>query len=446
MSACSHRGAVAGRQNCIPFRVISACFALVYFGVGSLTAETSNPTLQAQFDESERNPVGHAKEWITNIVVHTPEYRADIQGDVTVSFRASGMSHVRASCWQQPTAKEPSPWGHDSVIIPAILLDEQGEGKFVFPADQYPHGPLTVRIHARGEGQKQDICQLQLYNKGGVRWNEGIPKTNPPAAQGMKLVFADDFNGRLSISHDGKGARYQSHKTGGGDFSGWGFGNLEDGTNPFGQVDTYLRIRAAKRTDGKGSTGLLSSANEERGGFYAAAPAYFECRFLAQSAPGTWPAFWLLSKGSLNKPNLHGTDELDIIEAYGGLGWGNPNFPGYAVTSHYWGQKDSAGKPKKDDSLAAGVPMLELGGKSSWSTTFHTYGLLLTDTDTVYYCDDIEVFRHPSGSISKTEPFWFLINYAIGGISGWKIDLERYKNASDMYVDFVRVYAGGKRL
>ena len=34
----------------------------------------------------------------------------------------------------------------------------------------------------------------------------------------------------------------------------------------------------------------------------------------------------------------------------------------------------------------------------------------------------------------------FLINYAIGGASGWHIDLERYGNRSNMYVDYVRVF------
>jgi len=85
------------------------------------------------------------------------------------------------------------------------------------------------------------------------------------------------------------------------------------------------------------------------------------------------------------------------------------------------------------------VDIMNLGGKSYWSTTFHTYGLYVDDKDTVYYFDDIEVLRHPTNEYSKN-PHIFMINYAIGGISGWKIDLERYGNASDMYVDFVRVW------
>ena len=39
-------------------------------------------------------------------------------------------------------------------------------------------------------------------------------------------------------------------------------------------------------------------------------------------------------------------------------------------------------------------------------------------------------------------PHFFLINYAIGGNSGWPIDLERYRQSSDMYVDYVRVFQG----
>ena len=36
-------------------------------------------------------------------------------------------------------------------------------------------------------------------------------------------------------------------------------------------------------------------------------------------------------------------------------------------------------------------------------------------------------------------PHFFLINYAIGGNSGWPIDLERYNRSSYMYVDYVHV-------
>ena len=45
-----------------------------------------------------------------------------------------------------------------------------------------------------------------------MSWNQGIPDRTPSGAEGLKLVFSDDFDGPLSISNDGIGARYNAHK------------------------------------------------------------------------------------------------------------------------------------------------------------------------------------------------------------------------------------------
>lgn len=402
-----------------------------------------NPEYPDYFYEGKTGTQSKGIDWVKSIAVTDPVYGSNIKGDVTVNFTAPGMTKAKASCWQQPDAGSSDKWGHDVDVAPEIKLGPDAKGSFVFPADKFPSGPITLRIYAKDDTNKQDTCEVQLFNQGGVSWNQGIPKSDPPGAAGMKLVFSDDFDGPLSISNDGNNAKYQSHKTGGGDFSGWPFSNNEGDNNPFSQVGTYLRIHASKKANGQSSSGIISSAHEDGGGFFAGAPCYFECRFLAQSAPGTWPAFWLLSKNCISKDKAQrdiGCDELDIIEAYGGQGNGNPNFPGYAVTSHYWGQKDANGVQLKDDH--ADIPIMDLGGKSTWSTTFHTYGMKITDTECTYYFDDLPVFTYPTKGLSKTQPFWFLVNYAIGGISGWKIDLDRYNNGTDMWVDYVRVYQG----
>ena len=57
---------------------------------------------------------------------------------------------------------------------------------------------------------------------------------------------------------------------------------------------------------------------------------------------------------------------------------------------------------------------------------------------------DVEVLRHPTGPVTRSQDTWFLINYAIAGISGWPYDLERYGNESDMWVDWVRVYGAAQ--
>jgi hypothetical protein len=129
-----------------------------------------------------------------------------------------------------------------------------------------------------------------------------------------------------------------------------------------------------------------------------------------------------------------GVDELDICELYGGLGKGNPNHPGYSIVSHFWRQTHADGSKKRG--IHTRPPIMELGSKSYWSTTFHTYGCYIGVEDTVYYFDNIEVLRHPTNDVSRDNEHYFMINYAIGGISRWPIDLSRYDQGTDMYVDF----------
>jgi len=296
---------------------------------------------------------------------------------------------------------------------------------------------VNIRLYAKNSIGQQDYYELQLYNKGGIKWNQGVPDTIPNAAKGLQVVFVDDFDdpSLSTISNDGKNARYNAHKPRQGDFSGWPFSDVDGPDNPFEIKDTYLRIKARKAPGTSGSAGIIASVNMDGEGFWVKAPCYLECRFIAQSAPGTWPAFWTLTHIDRGVPG----DELDIVEAYGGLGKGNPNHEGYSITSHFWRQKNPDGTDKKRFNKR--IPITELGGKSYWSTTFHTYGLYVGLEETVYYFDNIEIFRHPTNDVSREKPLMFLINYAIGGISGWPIDLERFGNATDMFIDYVRIFA-----
>jgi hypothetical protein len=205
-------------------------------------------------------------------------------------------------------------------------------GSFVFPADKYPHGPINVRISGVS-GNIQDNCYLQLYNRGGVAWNEGLPK-DPPAAEGMQLLFADDFTGPLSISGKDPKATYYDHKPphGSQDFSAHRFTGHDEPGNPFAQADSYLRIRASDKTK---SAGIISSVKSDGSGIKATVPCYFECRFIGPNVIGAWPAFWLLTD-NLSDTSLP-CDELDIIEAYGGEGPGHPNAKdAYMITPHAW--------------------------------------------------------------------------------------------------------------
>jgi hypothetical protein len=369
------------------------------------------------------------------VSVISPAYCSTISGSTTLSLCAPGLKTATAHCWRQGAG-----FGADSTVG-TVTLDGSGYGSIDFPADDYPHGPITVVIEG-ANGLTRDDCYLQLYNRGGVSWHEGIPRDPAPEAKGMALVFADDFQGPLSISSLDPKAAYYDHKPGGGDFSSLPFTGFDSPNNPFSQVDTYLRIRADQNTR---SSGLISSLKNDGSGVRVSAPCYFECRFIAPDAKGTWPAFWIMTEtlnAKVAPPPGQGPDELDIMEGYGGEGPHEPNADGkYMITSHFWNQ-GAAGDAQRG--VYQAVPLKRYGGKSTWAQTFHTYGCKVTLVDTIYYCDDIEVGRHPTGAISKQYPFYFLIDLATGG--GWPVDLSRYGGLADMYIDYVRVYAGASRV
>ncbi|MGI4792047.1 MAG: hypothetical protein ACRYFS_24760 [Janthinobacterium lividum] len=244
----------------------------------------------------------------SQISVVSPAYCSDIHGSTPITVSAPGFKTLTVKCWKQGPS-----FGSDAAVA-TVTLNAQGGGSFVFPAGSFPHGPVTLTIHGVSS-TRQDNCYLQLFNKGGVIWNEGIPKSPPPAAQGMTLVFADDFTGPLSISDTDPKAIYYDHKppNGSQDFSTIPFTSYQAPNNPFTQVDSYLRIRASEKAH---SSGLLSSLKNDGTGIKVALPCYFEARLVGPNAIGTWPAFWLMTDYMTDYKVLGDktpVDELDIM-------------------------------------------------------------------------------------------------------------------------------------
>jgi beta-glucanase (GH16 family) len=370
------------------------------------------------------------------VAVTSPAYGSTVEGNNSVALRAPGFTSATVRCWKQGEG-----FGADSTVA-TVTLDADGKGTFVLPANDYPHGPITVRI-AGTNGTQQDNCYLQLYNKGGVSWNEGIPKDPPPAAKEMSLVFADDFKGALSISSSDPKAAYYDHKPPRGqqDFSSLTFTSNDSPKSPFLQIDSYLRIRASEKTH---TAGLISSMKSDGSGVKVGLPCYFECRFIGPNGIGTWPGFWLMTDYMTDyklKGDKTPCDELDIIEAYGGEGPRTPNSgDAYQISPHCWNQGDTgkAIEKKAYDGMRNPIRMKKFGIPSTWFETFHLYGCKVTETDTIYYCDNIEVGRHATLPICKERPLFFMVNLATGG--GWPVDLSRYDGLADMYVDYIRVY------
>jgi len=411
----------------------------ITFGIGQPTDQ--HKLLPAEgdlyFDSLSVDSEKSADETLARPVsVVSPDYGSDSSGDTRITLAAPGFKSVTVRCW-----KDGGVFGRDSTVA-IVALDANGNGSFIFPADHYPHGPVTLRITGEN-GTGKDNCYLQLYNKRGVSWNEGIPSDPPPAAKGMSLVFADDFDGPLSISSTDPKATYYDHKPPNGyqDFSIHVFSGHDSPKDPFAQVDSYLRIRASDRTH---SSGLISSIKNDGSGIKVTLPCYFECRFIGPNAVGTWPGFWLMTDYVTDykiKGDKTPCDELDIIEAYGGEGPRAPNAgDSYMISPHCWnqGEEGKAVEKKAYDGMHNPIHMHKVGIPSTWFETFHVYGCKVTDTDTIYYCDDIEVGRHATLPVCRERPLFFMVNLATGG--GWPVDLSRYNGLADMYVDYVRVY------
>jgi hypothetical protein len=372
------------------------------------------------------------------IGVTSPAYCSDIEGNTTINILAPTYASVDVFCWKQGV-------GHGAnSLVGTAYLNAEGVGSIIFPADEYPHGPITLKIRGINSANYSDNCYLQLYNKGGVSWKEGTPTEIPPAAAGMSLVFVDDFdNPDLSIG-PGPNTRYYDHKPDHTDFSSpllfTSYSNAAK--NPFSQRDTYLRIRGDQN---KLSTGLLSSIKNDGSGFSTPLPSYFECRFIAPNAPGSWPAFWLLSVK--DRPDNKACDEYDIIEAYGGEGPKRPNSgAAYQIAAHPWGRTDDLTDPETIEGKRVyqdnPIRMNNFGIPSSWYETPHIYGCKVEEDSVTYYLDNVVVQKHVNFYYAKRQPMYFLVNLATGG--GWPTDLLRYDGIIDMYVDYIRVYSGNQ--
>lgn len=248
---------------------------------------------------------------------------------------------------------------------------------------------------------------------------EPIPPVAPP---GMELVWSDEFDGD-TINLDNW--RF--------DQGGWGWGN--------GESQFYTdRPQNARVVDGM----LVIEAWEEEylGSYYTSARLLsqglqefqygrIEARLKVPTGLGTWPAFWMLGADfehfaedeNLRWPNV---GEIDIMEYVGrepDLVIGTVHGPGYAGA----------------------------GGKSRWfrqdfdiADDWHTYAIEWDETGISWFFDGEQYADVGPDNIKRGEwvfdqPFFMILNLAIGGTLGGYLDPElefplRY------YADYVRVY------
>ena len=148
---------------------------------------------------------------------------------------------------------------------------------------------------------------------------------------------------------------------------------------------------------------------------------YFEIRAEMHTQPGFWTAFWAMPyppsrMGSTEHLGMDGT-EIDIYEKNT-----------LDNTVHHALHWDGYGKHHKSKSKQPNIPGVMKG--------FHTFGLLWTPDEYVYYVGGKETWRTTAGGVSQV-PIYLKISSEIGD---WGGDITKAKLPDQFRVDYVRVW------
>lgn len=156
---------------------------------------------------------------------------------------------------------------------------------------------------------------------------------------------------------------------------------------------------------------------------------YFEARMKLPTAPGLWPAFWMMPERGLaagpeqwkRQDTANGGMEFDIMEHL--TRWG-PNR--YNIAMHYDGY-DKDHKSIGSDSVYVQPD----------KDGFVTCGLLWTPGSAIYYCNGIEVLRWENPRIADV-PSSLMFTLPSGGWDNDSVDNTRLP--ADFVIDYVRVW------
>lgn len=154
----------------------------------------------------------------------------------------------------------------------------------------------------------------------------------------------------------------------------------------------------------------------------------FEMRARIPIGSGLWPAFWTLGV----KGEWPSNGEIDIMEYYKGNILANIA----TGTSRKW----------QAEWYSTTKSVAELGGQG-WANQFHTWRMDWDENEIALYVDDSLMNKVPlnklvnkdgSGINPFRQPHYILLNFALGGINGGKIDDSLLPAKYE--IDYVRVY------
>ena len=215
-----------------------------------------------------------------------------------------------------------------------------------------------------------------------------------------QLSFYDNFNGS-NLDTKKWNTQYPSGNSGEQQFYSPDAVTLQDG---------ILRITAEKHTlhGYPYTSGIITTQ-----GTFSQQNGIFSMRAKLPKGQGFWPAFWMLPE----QPAY--PTEIDIVEMLGGD-------PRTIYVSNHW---RDAGQDHQKNIISYRGP--------DFSLDFHTYSLLWSPTELIWYMDGIELYRTSKGIPDM--PMFLLANLAVGG--HWPGNPDATTSfPSSMQVDYIRVY------
>jgi len=233
--------------------------------------------------------------------------------------------------------------------------------------------------------------------------------------QEKKLVWEENFDGEVLNEEAwnfelGDGCPHMC---------GWGNNEKQIYTRENHRLkDGFLFITAQKDGSNYSSTRITTKGKKEF------KYGRMEARLKLPLGTGVWPAFWMLGS-NIDKVGWPMCGEIDIMEYVG-------REPGTLFTTLH--TKDSHGNSK--NTRKAAVAGIDEG--------FHTYAAEWTESEISFYVDGHHFYTfEPENSSEEVwpfdQPFYFLLNLAIGGNFGGK-EVDDSIFPVEYVIDYIRVY------
>lgn len=240
------------------------------------------------------------------------------------------------------------------------------------------------------------------------------------------VVWSDEF--------DSIDTTVWNFETGG---NGWGNNELQYYTNGSNasiefdpQADSNVLVIEARQEAGGpcwwGSSCEYTSTRMNTRNNLSFQYGRMEARIKLPRAQGIWPAFWMLGD-NFNTEGWPQGGELDIMEHVGtnNITSGALHGPGYSGNTPITGHLDHGGE--------------------SIDSRYNLYAVEWDSNGMQWYINNVNFYSVTRAEVEQygewvyDQPFWFLLNVAVGG--NWPGDPDHANYTTQrMYVDYVRVY------